>query len=218
MRPDLVIFDCDGVLVDSERLTVVVEARILTELGWALTPEDVVDRFVGVSSERMLAEVERHLGPELTAHFDEISTIEIRREFDAHLQPVDGVIDVLDALDRAGTPTCVASSGSHDKMRQTLGLTNLWHRFRGRIFSASEVAHGKPEPDLFLHAASTMGIEPSRCVVIEDSPFGVQAAVAAGMTAYGFTGGLAAEGTLAAAGAIPFGHMSELVALLDVEG
>ena len=212
--PDLVIFDCDGVLVDSERLTVDVEARVLTELGWPITSDEVVERFVGRSSASMLAEVARHLGAELTEQFDAISTIEIRTAFETRLEAVEGIAHLLDAIDAAGVPTCVASSGSHDKMRATLGITGLWHRFDGRIFSADEVAHGKPAPDLFVHAAAQMDVDPAGCAVVEDSPFGVQAAIAAGMTAYGFTGGLAADGALAAAGAIPFARMIDLVDLL----
>lgn len=208
--PDLVIFDCDGVLVDSERLTVDVEARVLTELGWPITPDEVVER----SSASMLAEVERRLGRELTEQFDATSTIEIRSAFETRLEAVEGIADLLDAIDAAGVPTCVASSGSHDKMRATLGITGLWDRFDDRIFSADEVAHGKPAPDLFVHAAARMDVDPAGCAVVEDSPFGVQAAIAAGMTAYGFTSGLAADGALEAAGAIPFAKMSDLVDLL----
>ena len=212
--PDLVIFDCDGVLVDSERLTVDVEARVLTELGWPITTDEVGERFVGRSSASMLAEVERRLGRELTEQFDATSTIEIRSAFETRLEAVEGIADLLDAIDAAGVPTCVASSGSHDKMRATLGITGLWDRFDDRIFSADEVAHGKPAPDLFVHAAARMDVDPAGCAVVEDSPFGVQAAIAAGMTAYGFTSGLAADGALEAAGAIPFAKMSDLVDLL----
>src|SRR5262249_39994954 len=121
-----------------------------------------------------------------------------------------GVVELLDRLDSAGVPTCVASSGTHDKMRFTLGLTGLYSRFEGRIFSATEVARGKPAPDLFLHAASRMGVDPGRAAVIEDSAFGVRAAIAAGMTAFGYAGGLTPGPVLEAAGARPFGSMDEL--------
>lgn len=207
----LVIFDCDGVLVDSERLTAVVEARMLTEMGWPMTEAELVRRFMGGSSEAMLAEIERHLGPELTREFDERSSAQVRASFERELTAVPGVRELALALAGAQVPTCVASSGTHAKMRLTLGLTGLWELFDGRIFSADEVEHGKPAPDLFLYAAARLGVEPHRCVVVEDSVNGVTAARSAGMTAYGFGGGLAPADELAAAGAIVFEHMHDLL-------
>ena len=214
MANDLVIFDCDGVLVDTERLTVVVEARMLTELGWPNAPSDVVRRFLGRTTEAMLAEVEQHLGPEKTRMFDERSTVEIHEAFERELIAVPGVESVIQALAARGTATCVASSGSHAKMRRTLGLTGLDRRFDGNIFSASEVEHGKPAPDLFLYAAQQMRTPPGRCAVIEDSVYGVMAAVSAGMTVYGFAGGLTPGDVLEEAGAVVFEDMSELLDLL----
>ncbi|NUR05414.1 MAG: HAD family hydrolase [Nocardioidaceae bacterium] len=211
MSPALVVFDCDGVLVDTERLTVGVEARVLTSLGWPMTAAEVVTRWMGRTSAAQLADVEAHLGPELTRRFDELVSEEVRAAFDRELTAVDGVPDLLDELDAAGVPTCVASSGTHDRMRLTLGLTGLYERFVGRIFSATEVTHGKPAPDLFLHAAARMGVDPADCVVVEDSVYGVRAGVAAGMTVHGYAGGLTAEPELAAAGARTFGRMAELV-------
>lgn len=212
---DLVIFDCDGVLVDTERLTVGVEARILTELGWPHTPEEVVRRFMGRSAESQLEELAEHLGEEKARRFEELATEETHAAFDRELCAVDGVEDVIAILARKGIATCVASSGSHDKMRTTLGLTGLYDGFATRIFSASEVRHGKPAPDLFLHAARSMGAPPERCAVVEDSVYGVQAAVAAGMTAFGYAGGLTAAADLAAAGAVVFHVMTALPELLD---
>lgn len=211
---DLVIFDCDGVLVDSERLTVVVEARMLTELGWPVTVEDVARRFLGGSSEVMLAEIEQHLGAELTAEFDRRSTDEIVAAFHDELRPVDGVRELVEALGHAGVPTCIASSGSHRKMDLTLGITGLRPLFEGRIYSGSEVERGKPAPDLFLHAARSMGADPGRCAVVEDSVNGVRAAVAAGMTCYGFAGGLSERSDLFDAGAIVIDAMNELEPVL----
>lgn len=210
----LVIFDCDGVLVDSERLTVAVEARMLTEMGWPITVDEVVRRFVGGSSDAMLTEIEHHLGPDLTAEFDRRSTEEIIATFHAELQPVPGVRALVEALDRADVPTCVASSGSHRKMDLTLGLTGLHPLFEGRIHSASEVERGKPWPDLFLHAARSMRVDHRRCVVIEDSINGARAAIAAGMTCYGFGGGLTVRDELEATGAIVFDTMPELQTVL----
>ncbi len=211
------IFDCDGVLVDTERLTVAVEARVLTELGWPHTPDDVVARFMGRSSQAMLADIEAVLGAEPTRRFDELATAEVEAAFARELVAVSGVEAVADALDRAGVATCVASSGSHAKMRRTLGLTGLYERFEGRIFSAEEVVTGKPAPDLFLHSAAAMGREPASTAVVEDSVPGVRAAVAAGMTAYGFAGGLSRTDALVQAGARVFHEMDELVGLLGLE-
>lgn len=214
MRFDLVIFDCDGVLVDSERLTVGVEARILTELGWPHTAEDVVSRFMGRSSTSQLAELEARLGAERTRLFDERSTAEVHAAFARELRAVPGIEDVIATLARNGVRTCVASSGTPDRMRRTLGLTGLYAGFDGRIYSAVEVAHGKPEPDLFLHAAQQMDTAPGRCAVVEDSAFGVRAAVAAGMQPFGYAGGLTPADVLRQEGAVVFDEMSDLPALL----
>lgn len=214
MDYDLIVFDCDGVLVDTERLTVAVEARVLTELGWPHTPEDVVARYMGKTSEAMLTEIEAVLGPATTRLFDQRSTAEIHEAFDRELTAVPGVHQVLAELSAWGVATCVASSGTHQKMHKTLGLTHLWEHFAGRIYSSSEVARGKPEPDLFLHAAAKTGARPDRTAVVEDSVYGVQAAVSAGMAAYGFAGGLSPAETLSGAGAVVFHEMADLLDLL----
>jgi HAD superfamily hydrolase (TIGR01509 family) len=213
-RPGLVIFDCDGVLVDTERLTVGVEARVLTELGWPHTAEEVVARWMGRSSAAQLADLEDRLGAASTRTFDERTTAELLETFERELTAVEGIVVLLDHLEAAGVPTCVASSGTHERMRRTLGITGLYDRFAGRIYSATEVEHGKPAPDLFLHAARRMGAEPSACVVVEDSVYGVRAGVAAGMTVYGFAGGLTPADELASAGAVTFQAMADLVDVL----
>jgi len=208
-RFDLVIFDCDGVLVDSERLAVRTEAEILRGLGWPLTESEIVERFVGRSAAYMHSEIERHLGrrvdwdEEFEARYDEV----FRRE----LAPVPGLVD---ALDRIGVATCVASSGSHEKMRFTLGLVGLFDRFSGRIFSVDDVDHGKPAPDIFLHAAEQMGVTPDRCAVIEDSVSGVTAGLAAGMAVFAFAGGVTSGAKLALGSAVVFEEMSDLPELL----
>lgn len=209
-RPELMIFDCDGVLVDSERLAVEVESRVLREMGWDLSADEVVRRFVGRSSEFMLSEVERRLGAERTVEFDNVTTDEIVDAFRTRLRAIDGVEHLIRALSGAGVATCVASSGSYRKMDLTLGVTQLGDLFDGRIYSASEVENGKPAPDLFLHAAGQMGFAPEACAVIEDSVHGVAAAVAAGMVCYGFAGGLTSAEVLEGAGAISFDTMDEL--------
>lgn len=210
-RPDLVVLDCDGVLVDTERLTVAVEARVLTELGWPHTTADVVERWMGRSSASQLAEVESRLGAEAAVRFDELLTAELHESFRRDLTAVDGVEQLLDALEAAGVATCVASSGTHERIRLTLGLTGLLPRFEGRISSATDVREGKPAPDLFLQAAAGLGVPPARCIVVEDSVPGVQAAVAAGMTVFGYAGGLGSAAAMAAAGALLFEHMTDLV-------
>ena len=208
-RPELVVFDCDGVLVDTERLTVVVESRVLGELGWPLSPGQVVERWMGRSSEALLADLEQHLSADRVREFDRRTTAELHETFDRELTAVEGVVALLDHLDTQGVPSCVASSGTHGRIRRTLGITGLLPRFDGRIFSATDVRHGKPAPDLFLHAAATLDVDPAACAVVEDSVYGVQAGVAAG-TVYGFGGGLTAAGTLAGAGAITFEAMLDL--------
>jgi beta-phosphoglucomutase-like phosphatase (HAD superfamily) len=136
-RFDLVIFDCDGVLVDSERLAVRTEAEILTGLGWPLTEADIVERFVGRSAAYMHQEIERHLGR--SVDWDAEFEFQYRQVFERELAPVPGVIEALDWM---AIPNCVASSGSHERMRFTLGLTGLFDRFEGRIFSVDDVSQG----------------------------------------------------------------------------
>src|SRR4051794_5473724 len=166
---------------------------------------------MGRTSAPQLADLEEHLGPERTRHFDELVTGELHEVFERELTAVEGVPELLDALDAAGVATCVASSGTHERMRRTLGLTGLQQRFDGRVFSASEVEHGKPAPDLFLYAAERMAVPPEDCAVVEDSVYGVLAGVAAGMTVHGFAGGLTDEAQLQEAGARTFEQMTELV-------
>jgi HAD superfamily hydrolase (TIGR01509 family) len=207
----LVIFDCDGVLVDSERLAVRVEVAVLAELGWPLSEAEVIERFMGRTPAFMAAAIRERLGRGLPDDWRDRFDRGYRAAFDAELAPVDGVVE---ALDRITTPTCVASSSSHDTLRRTLGLTGLYQRFEGRIFSAGEVAEGKPAPDLFLHAAARLGAEPSACAVVEDSHYGVEAARAAGMRAFGYTGALTPPDRLAGPGTVLFDDMRQLPELL----
>jgi len=207
----LVIFDCDGVLVDSERLAVRIDVRVLAALGWPLSEREVIDRFLGRSHEFMVAEIQAHLGRRLPVDWEDEFQHLYREAFAAELTPVAGVVEALEQITLA---TCVASSGSHDKMRYTLGLTGLYDRFAGRIFSASEVANGKPAPDLFLHAARRMGVDPAACAVVEDSRYGVEAARAAGMLALGFAGGLTTVERLRGSGTLVFSDMRDLPSLL----
>ena len=208
-RFDLVIFDCDGVLVDSERLAVRTEAQILSDLGWPLTEADIVERFVGRSAAHMQHEIERHLGRSIDwdAEFER----RYRDVFERELIAVPGIVEALDAI---VTPTCVASSGSQEKMRFTLGRTGLLDRFDGRIFSVDQVARGKPAPDVFLFAADCMGAPPYRCAVVEDSVAGVTAGLAAGMAVFAFAGGVTGADALSMTGAVLFDDMTGLPELL----
>ncbi len=209
---ELLIFDCDGVLVDSERLTVRIDVEVLARLGWPLTEAEVIERFVGASDEHFRLEIERHLGrslpPDWEAEFESLYSTAFERE----LRPVEGIIE---ALDQIVYPTCVASSGTHEKMRFTLGLTGLYERFAGGIFSATEVTRGKPAPDLFLHAATRMGVTPAACVVVEDSAIGVAAAQAAGMRVFAYAGGITTAEKLRRHATTVFAHMRELPGLLN---
>jgi HAD superfamily hydrolase (TIGR01509 family) len=205
----LVIFDCDGILVDSERLAVRTEVEVLAELGWPLSERDVIERFVGRSPGYMQAAIERQLGE--TIDFDRLFMLRHDEVFARELRAVDGVTELLDALQ---IPVCVASSGTHDRIGRSLGLVGLADRFEGRIFSASDVARGKPAPDLFLHAASAMGAEPGRCAVVEDSVPGVEAGLAAGMSVFAYAGGVTDAAALARPGATVVDAMLSLITLL----
>jgi HAD superfamily hydrolase (TIGR01509 family) len=208
---DLVIFDCDGVLVDSERIAVRVDAVVLGRLGWELSEAEIIERFMGRSEAYMVGEIEAALGGPLPSDWDAEFTPLYREALAAELEPVDGVVE---ALDRIALPTCVASSSTHERLRFTLGLTGLLERFDGRIFSSADVANGKPAPDLFLHAAASLGADPSRCAVVEDSRYGVEAARAAGMRAFGYAGGLTPADRLAGPATTVFSDMRELPELL----
>ena len=195
-------------LVDSERPTLEAESVFLTELGWALSPDEVADLFLGRTDAYMRSVIQERL-PDLPGDWER--TLDDRYlAAQAHLEPVDGIVEALDQIDIA---TCVASSGTHDKMQRTLGATGLLDRFEGRIFSATEVEHGKPAPDLFLHAAARMGVDARAGAVVEDSPFGVEAANAAGMTSFAYAGGVVPADRLRAADVV-FEDMRELPRLL----
>lgn len=212
-RVDLVIFDCDGVLVDSEPLAVRLNVELGAELGWPLTEQEVMETFIGRSRTDNHAVIAARVGEEAAdrwyAQFDERHGLAISDELVA-------VPGIADALRRIRTPACVASSGTHATMRRTLGLTGLYDHFDGRIFSATEVPRGKPAPDLFLYAAERMSVAPDRCVVVEDSRHGVAAARAAGMRALGFCGGLTPRAWLEGPGTVVFDDMADLPGLLGL--
>jgi HAD superfamily hydrolase (TIGR01509 family) len=207
---ELVIFDCDGVLVDSEPLANRVLAERLTAIGLPTTFEQSVGDFMGRSWAANVAVIEERLGGPIPEGFADGYFDELYGTFASELEPIAGI---RAALDEIALPSCVASSSAHDKIRRSLELTGLLDRFDGRIFSATDVEHGKPAPDLFLHAAATMGAEPARCVVVEDAPAGVEAGRAAGMTVLGYAG-LTDAAELRAAGARTFERMTDLPSLI----
>ena len=208
----LVIFDCDGVLVDSERLVTRLEAEQITALGWPLEQSDVIERFVGRSEQHMTDEIAQHVEGGLPeGWYDGLREL-THDLFRAELQPVDGVVEAVHAV-RSRADTCVASSSGHDRLRLVLGLTGLLESFEGHVYSSQDVTRGKPAPDLFLHAAAQEGHVAGDCVVVEDSVPGVQAGVAAGMRVLGYGAGLTAPDALAEAGAEVFHDMRDLLGL-----
>lgn len=208
---ELVIFDCDGVLVDSERLSNQIFADMLGEIGIPVTLYYMYDNFMGHSMAHCLELVAVLLGRRPESGFAEAYRQRVRQAFEAELKAVPGIADALDNL---GLPFCVASSGDHDKMRTTLGITGLLPRFEGKLFSVTEVARSKPAPDIFLHAARFHGIAPAACLVIEDSTVGATAAVAAGMTVFGYAALTPGARLMAAGCQRVFGTMAELPALV----
>jgi HAD superfamily hydrolase (TIGR01509 family) len=183
---DLIIFDCDGVLVDSEVISCRAHADVLSRHGYPITSAQVFDRFLGRSTRQANLEIEAELGRRLPDEYHGELQDELFRSFEADLEAIHGIHETLD---RVTQRVCVASSGSHERMRVSLGSTSLHERFMPNIFSASQVRNGKPAPDLFLFAAGEMKVSPERCVVIEDSVAGIAGARAAGMAVFGFFGG-----------------------------
>ncbi|QIP85304.1 HAD family hydrolase [Streptomyces sp. Tu 2975] len=213
MRYDLVIFDNDGVLVDSEPLSNTLLAAYLTELGHPTTYEESLRDYMGSAMHRVHDLVRERTGQDLPADFDDTFHARVFAAFERELTAVDGVTEVLEKLRADAVPYCVASSGSHERIRVGHRTTGLHRWFReGTVFSAQDVGRGKPAPDLFLHAAERMGVAPERCMVVEDSRLGVQAALAAGMDVYGFTAMTPAAELAGADG--HFATMAELPALL----
>ncbi|WP_425832429.1 HAD family hydrolase [Streptomyces fractus] len=213
MRYDLVIFDNDGVLVDSEPISNTLLAGYLTELGHPTSYEESLRDYMGAAMHRVHDLVRERTGQRLPEDFDEVFHARVFAAFERELEPVDGVVEVLEKLTADGVPYCVASSGSHERIRVGHRKTGLDKWFGDeRIFSSQDVGRGKPAPDLFLYAAERMGVPPEKCLVVEDSPLGVQAAVAAGMDVYGFAAMTPAE-RLAQADEL-FDDMRELPRLL----
>ncbi|WP_286174225.1 HAD family hydrolase [Rhodobacter sp. NTK016B] len=185
-RPALVIFDCDGVLVDSEPISLAVMLDVLAEAGCVLDEPEAYRHFLGKSLGSVADWLKRERGLDLTPSLLGALRERLLARFEQDLQPMPGVGQALAGL---GVPVCVASSSQPDRIRLSLRVTKLLPFFEPHIFSASMVANGKPAPDLFLHAAQKMQVDPSECLVIEDSPAGLTAARAAGMKAVAYIGG-----------------------------
>jgi HAD superfamily hydrolase (TIGR01509 family) len=186
VHPDLVIFDCDGVLIDSEAIACRADSACLAEFGIMISADEIMDRYLGISAATMCSDIEQRYGVALPQDFGATLHRRVAEVFDAELAAITGAVTLLKTV---GQRRCVASSSAPERVRHSLAVTGLLHYFEPHIFSATQVAHGKPAPDLFLFAANAMQVAPASCVVVEDSVPGVQAAVAAGMRAIGFTGG-----------------------------
>lgn len=210
-RFDLVIFDCDGVLVDSELITNRIFAGMLNEMGISVSLDDMFEQFVGRSMPHCMELTAGLLGrpvpDEFLPEFEARAAAALKSELKA-------VPDIEEVLATMGIPYCVASSGTHEKMHTTLGVTGLLPKFQGRMYSVTEVANSKPAPDVFLYAARQSGVDASACAVIEDTPTGVRAGVAAGMTVFGYCA-LTPQQRLIAAGAhYTFERMRDLPELI----
>ncbi|MFK7744274.1 MAG: HAD family hydrolase [Roseobacter sp.] len=185
MPPDLVLFDCDGVLVDSETLTADVLCENLARHGLPITRDELSEMFLGGTMMGVYDQAQA-LGAALPDTWVDDTYIEVFDALAKDVEPICGAADILDALDKAGIPYAVGSNGPHRKMDITLARTGLISRLRGKVYSREDVPNPKPAPDLYLKAAWDAGVPPERCVVIEDSPSGARAGIAAGMTCFGF--------------------------------
>ncbi len=183
---DLVIFDCDGVLIDSETLVCRVGADVLTAHGFPITAEEIARRFIGRSAAHMFGEIERESGRALPQTLRDDLKARVNAALAGEVVAMPGLVLLLDRLE---IPACVASSSDPERLRAALGAAGLYDRFHPHVYSAVQVPRGKPAPDLFFHAAARLGVIPEACIVIEDSEAGVTAGRAAGMEVIGFTGG-----------------------------
>jgi HAD superfamily hydrolase (TIGR01509 family) len=215
MSARLVVFDMDGVLVDSEGIANRVFHAMLVEHGVSLTLAQTTRRYVGRSMAFAVADIEKSFGIVLPPDFSDIERARVLAAYEGELQPVAGVPELLQGL---ALPFCLASSSDPPRIERSLALCGLLAHFEGRCFSATQVANGKPAPDLFLFAAARMGFAPADCVVVEDTLAGLAAAKAAGMKAYAYAGaGHTDRGELAATGAVVIDRMAELATVLRAD-
>lgn len=208
---ELIIFDCDGVLVDSERITNQVFVSMLRDLGLNVTLEDMFEQFVGHSMAQCLEKIAQMLGQAVPPDFVASYRSRTKAALEAELLPIPGI---QSALMRVQLPYCVASNGEHEKMRSTLGVTGLLEKFEAKLFSATDVAKPKPAPDVFLYAARHFAVAPENCLVIEDTPTGVCAGRAAGMTVFGYAALTPAHRLIAAGAHEIFTDMTSLPDLI----
>lgn len=213
MAGGAVIFDCDGVLVDSETIANEVCAAAMTAAGFAITPQECRRRYLGMTMRALMVDAEASWGRSFPPGWQDAYSRQVHARLEAEVTAIPGVAEAVDAVIAAGWPVAVASSSGHAKIALNLGRTGLAARFAGRVFSGQDVAHGKPAPDVYLLAARALGVAPQTCIAVEDSPNGVRAAVAAGMRVFGY----AAEtdpAELAGLGATVFTDMGALPALI----
>ncbi len=218
--PSLIIFDCDGVLIDSEVLQHQSLVDSLAPYGIQMTLEEALKRYVGRREEFSNAEAKEQYGIDLPPDFTKIRRQKRDQVFRSKLKALPGVFNLLDELEKQRIRICIATGASHPKLQLSLTIVNLWDRFAPHLFSSTQVANGKPAPDIFLFAAAHMQTPPEECLVIEDSIPGIQAARAAGMRVFGFTGGTHcrnghAETLLQHGAEKVFGHMNEITAALS---
>ncbi|HEY0785302.1 MAG TPA: HAD family phosphatase [Acidobacteriaceae bacterium] len=217
---DAILFDCDGVLIDSEILVCRIAAEELTELGYPVTTEDVIRRFAGRPDSEMKAEIEAEWGQPLPETYRERVNARTYQAYGSELRIMPGIAEALRELD---LPVCVASSSFPEKLELGLRTVGLYDRFAPNVVSATLVPHGKPEPDVFLFAAGWMKTSPMRCLVVEDSVAGVHASKRAGMDVLGFAGGSHCDADhpqrlLDAGASTVFEDMRELPALIKPVG
>jgi HAD superfamily hydrolase (TIGR01509 family) len=182
----LVIFDCDGVLIDSEPIACAIMAQVMTENGFPLTPTDI-QAFIGQDGATTYAQIEARFGKKLPGDIRERNSTVYRRRLAT--DPMPAIMGVAGLIDSLAVPSCVASNSSHEYLAMVLDSARLFDKFPKRVFSSYDVARPKPHPDLFEHAARSLGVAPANCIVIEDSVHGVNAGLAAGMDVIGFCGG-----------------------------
>ena len=212
MEHKCIIFDSDGVLVDSEAISAKIFQEMAVELGVDLDYETALDRFAGTSMKENKQFVESHITGALPADFEQEFRERTYKAYRTDLRAVPGIHELIEKLQ---VPFCVASSGPVEKIRLNLGLVGLLDQFEGKIFSCYDIGSWKPEPEIYVHAAREMGFEPEECAVIEDSDSGVRAAVAGGFPVYVRTG-QKKKASFEKLGAVPFQEMKELEELLDL--
>jgi HAD superfamily hydrolase (TIGR01509 family) len=217
LKPAAVLFDCDGVLADTEALHDRMIAEEVAGLGWTMTPDEAARRFRGYAWEAIAPQLEAQLGAgSVPPDFLPKLIARVVRALEEEAQPVPGVLDALAVIARAGIPVAVASNSSRAELTTKLRRLGLADMFGARAFSADDVARPKPAPDMYLAAATACGADPRDCVVVEDSPAGARAGIAAGCRVLGFAHDGAAALALRTAGARTFEDMADLPALLGL--